>query len=256
MTRTPFARTLGVALFALGAQTAAAAAQQTPAANLPPAQQVVEKYVQAVGGRQNIGKFSSRHSQVEMAIPAMGMTMNIDVYQSRPNKMFMRVDMPGMGVTTSGYDGQVAWTNNAMQGPRILSGTEMNEALRQADFDASLDPAKSAATMETVGERTVDGRGCWNVRMVTRTGIEVMNCFDKETGLLVGSSMKQQSQMGEMQVDVAYSDYKEFDGIRMPTKTTMSMMGQQMTSTVKSVTHEPIPDSTFALPPEIKALQH
>jgi hypothetical protein len=254
MTRNSFARALGVAVFALGAQAAGAAAQ-TPA-TLPPAQQIVEKYVQAVGGRQNIGKFASRHSTAEMSIPAMGMTMNIDMYQSRPNRMFTRVEMPGMGVTTSGYDGTVAWTNNPMQGPRILTGTELNEVLRQADFDASLDPAKAYPTMQTVGARTVDGRACWNVRMVTRSGTEVMNCFYKESGLLIAGSMKQQSQMGEMQVDVAYGDYKDFDGIRMPTKTTMSMMGQQMTTTLKSVSHEAIPDSTFALPAEIKALQH
>jgi zinc protease len=254
MNRTSFARALGVAVLALGAQAGAAAAQQAP--NLPPAQQIVEKYVQAVGGRQNISKFSARHSTAEMSIPAMGMTMNIDLYQARPNRMFTRVDMPGMGVTTSGYDGQVAWTNNPMQGPRILTGTELNETLRQADFDASLDPAKAYPTMETVGERTVEGHACWNVRMVTRGGTEVMNCFDKESGLLIAGSMKQQSQMGEMQVDLAYSDYKDFDGVKMPTKTTMSMMGQQMTTTLKTVSHEAIPDSTFALPAEIKALQH
>jgi len=254
MTRTSFARALGVAVLAVGAQAGAAVAQ-TPA-NLPPAQQIVEKYVQAVGGRQNIGKFNARHSTAEMTIPAMGMTMNVDLYQARPNRIFTRVEMPGMGTTTSGYDGTVAWTNNPMQGPRILTGTELNEVLRQADFDASLDPVKAYPTMETVGERTVEGRACWNVRMVTRGGTEVMNCFDKETGLLIGGSMKQQSQMGEMQVDMAYSDYKDFDGVKMPTKTTMSMMGQQMTTTLKTVSHEPIPDSTFALPAEIRALQH
>jgi hypothetical protein len=42
----------------------------------------------------------------------------------------------------------------------------------------------------------------------------------------------------------------------MPTKTTVSTMGQQMVTTLKSVSHEAVPDSMFALPPEIRALQH
>ena len=180
----------------------------------------------------------------------------MDVYQARPNKMFSRIVMGGMGTTTSGYDGTVAWVNNPMQGARILTGAELNETLSHADFDSSLDPTKSFPTMETVGEKTVDGHACWNVRMVSATGTEAQNCFDKQTGLLVGSTVKQQSQMGEMQAELVYSEYKDFDGIKMPTKTTMQMMGQQMVTTVKSVSHEAVPDSMFALPPEIRALQH
>ena len=252
MIRNTFARALGVA--AVVATAHAAAAQQQ--SGLPPAQQIVEKYVQAIGGRQLIGRFNARHTQAEMSMPAMGMTMTMDVYQARPNKMFSRIDMGGMGTATSGYDGQVAWVNSAMSGPRILSGPELNETLSHADFDASLDPAKTFTTMETLGEKTVDGHPCWNVRMVTATGVEAQNCFDKETGLLVGSTVTQHSQMGEMQAEMLYSDYREFDGIRMPTKTTVSTMGQQMVTTLKSVSHEAVPDSMFALPPEIRALQH
>lgn len=258
MTRISFARAVGVAVLALAAHTAAAAQQPVPRSggSLPPAKQIVDKYVDAIGGRQMIGRYNARHTQAEMSMPAMGMTMNMDVYQARPNKMFTRIEMPGMGTTTSGFDGHVAWVNNPMQGPRILNGPELNETLSRADFDANLDPSKNFPTMETVGERTIDGHACWNVRMVSATGIEAQNCFDKTTGLLIGSTMKQRTQMGEMQVEVAYSNYHDFDGIKMPTTTTMNMMGQQMVTTIKSVSHAAIPDSTFDLPADVKALQH
>ena len=36
----------------------------------------------------------------------------------------------------------------------------------------------------------------------------------------------------------------------------MSMAGQQLVTTVKSVSHAAIADSVFALPAEVKALQH
>jgi hypothetical protein len=252
MTRISFARAMGVAVLAVAAHTGAAVAQGT----LPPAKQIVDRYVEAIGGRQMIGRYNARHTQAEMSMPAMGMTMSMDVYQARPNKMFTRIEMPGMGTTTSGFDGHTAWVSNPMQGPRILNGPELNETLSRADFDSNLDPSKNFPTMQTIGEKTIDGHACWNVRMVSATGIEAQNCFDKTTGLLIGSTMKQNTQMGEMQVDVAYSDYQDFDGIKMPTKTTMNMMGQQMVTTIKSVSHAAIPDSTFELPADVKALQH
>jgi hypothetical protein len=180
----------------------------------------------------------------------------MDVYQARPNKVFTRMNMGAMGSVTGGYDGTVAWSNSSMQGPRILTGPELNETVSRSTFDSNLDLAANFPTMETVGARTVAGQECWDVRMVSKTGVEMRNCFNKTTGLLLATVMKQQSQMGEMEVEMVYSDYKTFDGIQMPTTTTMSMMGQQMVTTVKSVSHEAIPDSTFALPPEIRALQH
>lgn len=251
MNRIRTGRALALAALALAAQAGTARAQANP-----PAQQIVDKYVQAIGGKAMLGRFNSRHTVAEMSMPAMGMTMTMDLYQARPNKMMTRMDMGAMGTATGGYDGTVAWSNSSMQGPRILSGAELNETLTRSTFDANLDMASIFPTMQTVGSRTVAGQQCWDVQMTSRNGVTMRNCFDKTTGLMVATVAKQQSQMGEMEVEMVYSDYKDFDGIKMPTKTTMSMMGQQMVTTVKSVSHEAIPDSTFALPAEIRALQH
>jgi hypothetical protein len=251
MNRIRTGRALALAALALAATAGTGRAQ-----TLPPAQQIVDRYTQAIGGKAMLGRYNSRHTVAEMSMPAMGMTMNMDVYQARPNKVLTRMDMGAMGSASGGYDGTVAWSNNTMQGPRILSGAELNETLSRSEFDANLDMAASFPTMQTVGSRTVAGQECWDVRMVSKTGVEMRNCFDKTSGLLVATVAKQQSQMGEMEVEMVYSNYKDFDGIKMPTTTTMNAMGQQMVTTVKSVSHEAIPDSMFALPAEIRALQH
>ncbi|HEX2204852.1 MAG TPA: hypothetical protein VHG91_16200 [Longimicrobium sp.] len=240
-------RSAGLAALALFAALPASAQE------LPPAKQIVDRYVEAIGGRAALAKLNTRHSVVEMSMPAMGMSMTVEMFQARPNKMFSRMEMQGMSFT-SGYDGQVAWSNNPMQGPRLLEGAEMAQTLQQADFDASMDYAKSFPTMETVGRREVAGRPCWNVRMVHTSGIEMHNCYDVDSGLLIGASAKQVSAMGEVEANLVFSDYQVFDGVRMATKTTTSMMGQEMTATLKSVTHGPVDPAVFELPAEIKAL--
>jgi hypothetical protein len=249
MIRTRTGRTLGLAALALAVQAGAAAAQQ-----LPPAAEVVEKYVQAIGGRATAERFSARHVTAEMSMPAMGMTMTMQSWIARPNRTFSRMEMSGMAIT-SGFDGTTAWVNSPMSGPKILDGPELRQALDNANFDNNVDFAKVFPTMETVGERTVAGRACWNVKMVSANGTEVHTCFDKETGLLVGTVSKQHTQMGEITADIVMSDYKEFDGLKLPTRMTMTMGPQQVVTTIKSVSHAPIADSVFALPPEIKALQ-
>lgn len=241
-------------LFLAGAATLLAGGAAS-AQNLPEARTLADRYVQASGGRAAMQRHAQRHVVSEMSMPAMGMTMSVETFQARPNKLLSKVEMPGMGSMTVGYDGTVAWSMNPMQGPRILDGPEMNQMLQQADFDANLDMARSFPTMETVGERQVNGRACWNVRMVHASGMQMHNCFDKENGLLIGALVRQQSAMGDVEAEVRFEEYKEFDGVRMPTRVVTSAMGQEMVVTIKSVDHNPIDAATFALPAEIRALR-
>jgi hypothetical protein len=249
MIRTRFGRSLGLATLALAVQAGAAAAQQ-----LPPASQVVETYVQAIGGRAAAERFSARHVTAEMSMPAMGMTMTMESWIARPNRSFSRMVMSGMAIT-SGFDGTTAWVNSPMSGPKILDGDEFKQALDNANFDNNVDFAKVFPTMETVGERTVNGQPCWNVKMVTANGTEVHNCFDKTSGLLVGSISSPHTQMGKVTADIVMSDYRDFDGLKLPTRMTMTMGPQQVVTTIKTVSHAPIADSVFALPAEIRALR-
>lgn len=247
MNRIRTGRALALAALALAAHAGTAVAQQ-----LPPAQQIVDRYVQAIGGRPAFARLTSRHMVAEMSMS--GMTMQMETFTTRPNKMVAVVSVSGMTIN-SGYDGQVAWTNSPATGPRLVDGAELKQVLDNASFDRSMDPAASSTSMTTVGERTVNGRACWDVKIVSANGMESTNCFDKETGLLIGTRSKQTSQMGEMEVDAVVSDYKDFDGVKIPTRMVSSMMGQQVVMTVKSVSHAPIPAARFELPAEIRALR-
>jgi hypothetical protein len=174
--------------------------------------------------------------------------------QSRPNLTLTRMTIPGMGTMRSGYDGTVAWASDPMSGARIITGDELEQTLRQADFDAGINYAVHFPTMETVELTEMGGRACYRVRMVAAGGDEVFNCFDAETGLLVGAVMTSASPMGRMEAELRFEDYREFDGILMPTVTRTSMMSQEMVMTVTSVSHDPIDPSVFEAPADVRAL--
>jgi hypothetical protein len=243
-------RTLAVAALALGFSAGDVAAQQA----LPPAKQIVDRYVEAIGGRAALARHDFRHMVAEMSVPASGMTMTMDMKYARPNKFAMKMAMPGMGSMTAGYDGQVGWSVNPMAGPQIQSGKELAQTRRMADMDANMDLTKLFPNIETVERSTSQGRACHRVRMVSAEADTAFACFDVETGLLSTMESKQASQMGEMAVVARFEDYRDFGGIKMPARTVTSMMGQEMIVTVKSVSTEPIPAAEFQAPPEIRAL--
>lgn len=248
-------RTSPLRALALAGAALTVAAAPAQAQTLPTAEQVVARYVAAIGGEQAIAAQQFRRVQIEMSMPAAGMSMTAEMMQARPNKAVMNMEIPGLGSMRQGYDGQVAWSVNPMQGPKILEGKELADMLRQFDFDANLRFSHLFRTMETVGRAEVNGESCVNVRMVTEGGDEVLNCFADDDGLLVGAVVKTSTEAGQMESTITFHDYREFGGLKMPTRTSMSMMGQQMEMTVKSMSTDPIDASVFELPAEVKALQ-
>jgi len=249
MIRTHFGSTLVLTALAAALQ---ACADTGP----PPASKVVDRYVEAIGGRAAAQRYPARHVVAEMTSPGPGTTISMEIWTARPNRMRARTVSDGMTIT-SGFDGTTAWAITPMTGAQILDRATFEQALGNANLDTNLDFAKSFPTMETIGERTVDGRACWNVRMVSAQGVELHDCFDKESGLLVGTVVPgKPARAGDPAADIVMSDYRDFDGLRMPTHMTTTVGGQRMVTTIKSVSHAPIADSIFALPPEVRALLH
>ena len=74
---------------------------------LPPAQQIVDKYTQAVGGRSALGRFNSRHTVAEMSMPAMGMSMQVEVFQ--PTTEADLRSLPGVGHYTAAAVAAIAF---------------------------------------------------------------------------------------------------------------------------------------------------
>lgn len=236
-----------LATVAVALSAAPSAAQQ-----LPPARQILDRYVEAIGGKAVWANRQSQRTVAEMSMS--GIAIPMEIISARPNKMLMKMNMPGMGEMTSGFDGKVGWSVNPMQGPRLLEGAELAQTVRQADFESTVDPAKHYPTVETVGRTEMGGQPCYMVRMVPTEGEPVLNCFHTETGLLVGTRTKQQSPMGVIEAETLLSDYRDFGGVKVPTRTVTSMAGQEMVLTIKEVTSNGVDPSVFELPAPVKAL--
>jgi len=63
------------------------------------------------------------------------------------------------------------------------------------------------------------------------------------------------NQMGEIPVESSVADYKNFDGLLVPTRVTQKAGGQEFTITIQNVrTNVDLPANRFEPPPEIKSL--
>lgn len=251
----PFAvRTLGAALIAV-AMTVPVAAQDAPAAqNLPAAADIIAKYQAAVGGSDVLDGRTSIHSTGDVAIPAAGMTAQFESWQSRPNRTAMRATIAGFGEIRTGYTGDVAWSVNPMEGPRVMEGGEAAQSADEATFDWQLRRSDGVAAMTTVELTSMGGHECHKVRVEWKSGRESFDCYSTESGLIVGSTAQTESNMGIVEAVTLYDDYTDFEGMKVPGRVTIQTMGFEQIITVRTVTFNGVPDSVFEAPAEIRAL--
>jgi hypothetical protein len=167
----------------------------------------------------------------------------------------MTIELEGIGKIEAGTSGDVAWEKSAIMGPRVKTGEEKVQSLRQSRFNEPLHWREMFTKAETIGVETVDGDECYKVLLTPTEGRPETQFYSKKTGLAVKTQTKAVTQMGEMEVEATVSDYKVFGGVKIPTKTVQKAAGQEFVVTLDNVKiNESLPVDRFEPPAEIKAL--
>lgn len=236
---------------ALLASTHGKAGAQT--STLPPAAGILAKYGAAAGARAMLTS-AAISTKGGLSMPAAGMEATFEMVQIAPNRMQMITTIPGMGAINIGYDGITGWSMNPMQGPRLLTGKELDQMRDEADPRMIARSPELYSALETVADTTMGGERCYLVKLNWKSGRETFDCFSPTTGLVVGSKSVQQTAMGEIPVVTLYSDYKKFGDMTIATKTVLEVMGQQQVVTIKSVEVGTGAGLEIKMPAEIQAL--
>ena len=232
----------------------AAQAKNAPPEKLPTARSIIDRYVQAIGGRKAILSHSSSHATGTMSVPGSGMSGTLDVYGTKPNKTLVKMNIGGIGEVMEGFDGKIGWSVSPMTGPRLTEGKELEEKIFDADFYSDLHEEGRYVSMTTVDKALFDGRPCYKVSLIRKTGGEDFDFYDVETGLKAGSIGTRESQMGPFNATQIHSDYKKFGGLLVPTTIKQSAMGVQQIVTLTAVEFDSVDPKVFELPAPIKAL--
>ncbi len=240
----------GIVVSLLAAMVAPA---QPAAAQLPAARSIVDRYIEAIGGRQAVLAQTSFKVIGKFAVPASGLVGDLEVYQSN-NQTFARIMLPGIGEMLRGYDGTTGWSVNAIEGPRLLEGMELAQMREESRRNAALRDTSLVTSLETVERTTMNGQECWKIKVVWKSGRETQDCYSVENHLLVANVGKTTTPMGEIDYVTNYHDYKQFGAIKVATRVVQTALGQEQVVTTESIEFGPVDAAKFALPEAIKAL--
>jgi hypothetical protein len=232
-----------------GSATQTAGATQAGAA-VPTGDQVLDHYVQAIGGRAAWLKLNSRVSKGSIEIPAMNnLTGTVEIHEKAPNLMLAVINLGGAAFE-QGFDGTTAWSDNPRDGLRVLTGGELDDARREADFYHPLELRKNYTKLTVTGVVRVNEHDAYVVEAARENGAPDKMYFDVQSGLLVRSVNQRYTPDGltEFQADV--EDYTALDGVKLPFTVRQSGGGSAFVIHFTEVQHNlQLTDAQFAKPP-------
>jgi photosynthetic reaction center cytochrome c subunit len=246
------AHPVGTPILAADMTTASAGAHEheEPAEtknNLPAADEILSRYVNAVGGVAAIEKIKSR---VESGTLQVGkMQVPITVYSEAPDKR-ISISKMGGGDSVTAYNGQVGWLT-IPNGVHMMTEPERQAARIEAELSFPVQVQKLYKKLEVKPGQEIDGHATY---LLIGKDADPMRpvlhlSFDQHSGLLLRQMRFAQTPLGRNPTQVDYGDYREIGGVKIPYRWTLSRPNGSFTIQVNEVKQNvPIDAKLFEAP--------
>jgi hypothetical protein len=217
----------------------------TPA-RLPRASDVIERHIEATGGRAALQKISSRDVWARYEIPGRHLRGEVRILSARPDRLVIKTEYPDLGVAVTGFDGSVGWTTAPGARPALVR----NGALADLHADALFDryDEDNLLSAETIEIADFEGRPCVKLRIVRVPGRESFEYFDVATGLFAGSVARRETDKGAVTMRTIVSRYQLEDRVLIPHLIRIRSGGVEEIVTLMRVVDNAVSPSVFVPP--------
>ena len=233
---------------------------EMPQVPLPSVDQILAKYVEALGGEQAIRKVTSRVITGTQYIPSgpgggIPVPAAIERDIKAPNMLVNIYKTPTYTIS-DGFDGNTAWTQDLRGRVSEPGKLEQMRTKRSMDFYEPLGLKSEYMQMQVRGVERVNDRDAYVVVGRPQGDSPERLYFDTQTGLLLRRSSALPTPLGNIPLDVNYADYRDTgNGAKFPYLITMDPANGDTVLTVSTTIrvtkvqdNAPIDNSKFAKP--------
>ena len=179
------------------------------------AEEVLEKMIEAQGGRDKLASVKDTTVTGTFEMPAMGLSGQITRYHKEPQLFRMDIEVMGM-VITQAYDGEIAWALNPQTGITEEMPELQAEYLKRGTFGfaAILNPKKYGISFAYKGKENIEDKEFLILEQSFSDGYTIMMYLDAKTYLPYKAKATTLDQgMMETEEESYMSDYRDVDGI-------------------------------------------
>ncbi len=191
------------------------------APTLPSVDQILAKYIQALGGEAALRRVTSMmvtgsRQNYAPAAAAVPKPFPIEQYTKAPN-LSVTIAHPPNGTNSSGFDGTTAWTQNAQGRVTQIAGVTANRARREADFYPALNMKQTYQRLTVSGVEKIGDRETYVVVAVSEDENAEWFYFESQSGLLLRHRVISTSALGNIPYATDYENYRDAgNGVKVP----------------------------------------
>jgi hypothetical protein len=235
----------------------AGAGEATPPATggpLPSVARVLDRYVEALGGRRALERVRSRHIVGEAEMSSLpGSVATWELITKSPDKRLSVLSVQDFGVVVEGCDGKVAWVQNPGMPVTERTGEELAKSRRDALFNRELHMLKLYPDLALKRSETIAGAEAYVAESKPSAGSLERFAFARQSGLLLRQETEVDTTDGRVTATVGFEDYRKVDQLLLPhllrIRVASPTGNMDVTLRFKQVKHNvPIEDSRFSRP--------
>jgi hypothetical protein len=205
--------------------------------------------VEAIGGAAALGRHRSLRTKMEITFKGLGITGTAAHTASVGDKALTVTEIPSLASTREGSDGTRFWSEDPINGLRMLDGAEAEQARIEGSWNPELRMKELFEKIEAKNERTGDTGYLECLFLTPKLAPMMTNCFDPKTHLLAMQKGLRSGPQGDMPFTARLSDWRKVDDIKMAYATDMQVGPLAFTGRVTSVEMDvPVDAHLFDVP--------
>jgi len=233
--------TTGILLFLLSGPAIAQSGSAVPSVD-----SILDKFVQALGGRAALEDVTAMVFTGDLTITALKTTGKTAEYFKAPNHFAFVAEIPSYGTARTVYDGKAAWNVSPKRGVIDISGPELADISRRSDIHWNLKLKEFYPGLKVIGREKVDGKDAWALE-ATVDSWTYRVYFDTETGLMVRFDTDTHEPDGTSSVLIG--DYKKVGNVQFSFAASMTSPKGGWSRQLSDVKFNvPIDDAIFVRP--------
>ena len=212
----------------------------------PSAEQLLDKYLQALGGAAAIDRV--RSLVMKGTIDFGGKSLPIDIYSKDPEKRISFTHMPD-GDSVTAFNGHEGWLGTPGHPLREMHGSDLDAASMDADLHLATHLKAMFSEIAVRGAEKIDDHEAYVVLGQREAKPPVRLYFDEQSGLLVRLVRFGETALGWLPTQIDYADYRDTNGVKIPYRWTLARPNGRFTIQVSDVKQNvPVDDAKFAKP--------
>jgi tetratricopeptide (TPR) repeat protein len=217
--------------------------------SLPTVDELLARYVEAMGGEKAIKAVTSRVIKGTLDIPGVSRGGTFETHQQAPNKGMTVMQAHPFGTIKVGYNGRSGWMQTAAGVKPVRIPAELASIQRDSDIYAILNVKSNYTKVSLVGMSQIGYRDVYVLDLQPAKGAVERLYLDAKTYLPVRINTVAKLGATAAPVEIYLDEWKAVDGIQFPFSFSQRFAKMTLSFTVTEIKHNlPLDTAVFEQP--------